>query len=225
MIYNKETQMSESYILGILLAVVGGYLDAYTYICRGQVFANAQTGNIVLLGLQLAQGNVSRSLHYLVPILTFFVGIFFVEFMRNKSEINNILHWRQIILVIELIILIGVAFLPGGRLDALATVAVSFVCALQAQSFRKFNGNAYASTMCTGNLRSASEHFYRYYSLQNKTELKVTLKYLVIILFFILGAIIGCYLTKAYQIKSVLFCCLGLSAAFLLMLKRPGNKS
>jgi hypothetical protein len=36
---------------GVLLAGVGGFLDAYTFVGRGGVFANAQTGNIVLLGV------------------------------------------------------------------------------------------------------------------------------------------------------------------------------
>ena len=54
----KQTkQMSETHLLGILLAVVGGFLDAYTSICRGHVFANAQTGNIVLLGVHLTNQN------------------------------------------------------------------------------------------------------------------------------------------------------------------------
>ncbi len=221
MVVNKEKQMSETYVVGIILAIVGGYLDAYTYICRGQVFANAQTGNIVLLGIQLAQGNFLRALYYLVPIVTFFVGVFFVEFIKAKFKINKTLHWRQIAIAIELILLLGIAFLPQGRYNAIATIVVSFVCSLQAQSFRKFNGNAYASTMCTGNLRSASEHFFRYSSLKKKEELKVTLQYLIVILFFILGAIIGCYLTNVYEVKSVLFSCLGLVVVLLLMIKKP----
>ena len=38
----REKQMSENFILGIMLALTGGFLDAYTYITRGGVFANAQ---------------------------------------------------------------------------------------------------------------------------------------------------------------------------------------
>ena len=48
-------QMSETVLIGSLLALAGGFLDAYTYICRGGVFANAQTGNIVLFSLHLCQ--------------------------------------------------------------------------------------------------------------------------------------------------------------------------
>ena len=42
-------QMSESIRLGIVLAVAGGFMDAYSYMCRDEVFANAQTGNMLLL--------------------------------------------------------------------------------------------------------------------------------------------------------------------------------
>ena len=52
-----KRQVSESYFIGLLLAIAGGYLDVYTYISRGGVFANAQTGNIVLLGIHIAQQN------------------------------------------------------------------------------------------------------------------------------------------------------------------------
>ena len=68
-------QMSESLLLGGLLAVAGGFFDAYTYVCRGGVFANAQTGNIVLLGLELAERQWLRALTYLLPILAFAFGV------------------------------------------------------------------------------------------------------------------------------------------------------
>ena len=45
----REFQRSESFAAAALLALSGGLLDACTYLCRGGVFANAQTGNIVLL--------------------------------------------------------------------------------------------------------------------------------------------------------------------------------
>ena len=47
--YTSRRQMSESLVTAAFLSVSGGLQDAYTYISRGKVFANAQTGNIVLL--------------------------------------------------------------------------------------------------------------------------------------------------------------------------------
>ena len=49
--------MSGMFTVASLFAIVGGYLGAYSYLARGHVFANAQTGNIVLFGVRAAAGN------------------------------------------------------------------------------------------------------------------------------------------------------------------------
>lgn len=148
---------SESYLVGVLLAIAGGYLDVYTYICRGGVFANAQTGNIVLLGINMADQNWSKILFYTYPILAFMAGILITEYVRKKFRYNPGLHWRQIVIVIEFLVLWMIAYVPSGVNDDLINSSVSFVCSMQVESFRRFNGSAYATTMCTGNLRSATE--------------------------------------------------------------------
>lgn len=56
---------SNSVFLGILLAIVGGFLDAYTYVSRDGVFANAQTGNMVLLGIRAAQGEWKETVRFI----------------------------------------------------------------------------------------------------------------------------------------------------------------
>ena len=60
--------MSESVLVSALLAIVGGFFDAYSYIARGRVFANAETGNIVLMGYYIAHGQIRTSLLYFIPI-------------------------------------------------------------------------------------------------------------------------------------------------------------
>ena len=44
MSFKHHKQMSESFLTATFLSVSGGLQDAYTYIFRGKVFANAQTG-------------------------------------------------------------------------------------------------------------------------------------------------------------------------------------
>ncbi|MBU5201471.1 DUF1275 domain-containing protein, partial [Vibrio cholerae] len=58
---------SNSVFLAALLGMVGGFLDAYTFISRDGVFANAQTGNIVLFAVNAATGEWRESLHYIPP--------------------------------------------------------------------------------------------------------------------------------------------------------------
>ena len=45
------------FAIASLFAIVGGFLDAYSYLARGRVFAGAQTGNVVLFGVRAAAGN------------------------------------------------------------------------------------------------------------------------------------------------------------------------
>ena len=67
--------MSESIELGIVLAISGGFMDAYSYMCRGEVFANAQTGNMLLLGINLSKGNLKMAAEYFFPVISFAIGI------------------------------------------------------------------------------------------------------------------------------------------------------
>ena len=117
----KRYQMSESLPVGLLLALAGGILDSYTYLNRGQVFATAETGNLVLLGIHLAQGELGRVLSCLFPILAFALGVLTTEGLRRRLSSGRV-HWRQPILAAECLVILVVSFLPQGDLDALANV-------------------------------------------------------------------------------------------------------
>ena len=61
----SHRQMSESFLTAAFLSISGGLQDAYTYLFRGKVFANAQTGNIVLLSACVVDRNWYQAAHYL----------------------------------------------------------------------------------------------------------------------------------------------------------------
>lgn len=198
----EKRQMSDTIFIGIMLASIGGFLDAYTYLCRGHVFANAQTGNIVLFGIQLMNQEYIQALYYLLPIIAFCIGIIIAETIKHHFIMYPKIHWRQIVLCIELFVLIIVALLPQ-QYNMICNIIVSFVCSLQVESFRKFHGVPYASTMCTGNLRSATENLYLYFHTKDKKTLQKSLEYNIIIFFFITGACLGAILTGMLNIKAV----------------------
>ena len=55
-------QMSDSVEVAAFLAFSGGVMDAYSYLVRGGVFANAQTGNLLLFGINLTSGSFEKFL-------------------------------------------------------------------------------------------------------------------------------------------------------------------
>ena len=215
--HGKHIQVSESFLLCALLTITGGFLDVYTYITRGHVFANAQTGNVVLLGLNLAEGNIKEVAFYLFPIIAFALGILFTEWIRAKFKEYDLLHWRQIVVFYEALLLFFPAFMASGMWDTAVNILVSFVCAVQVESFRKVNGHSVATTMCTGNLRSATEQIFHYVRTRDPDTKKTILSYYEIVVFFALGATLGAALSALFAEKAILFCCLFLIIAFLSM--------
>ena len=212
-------QMSESFVVGILLCLCGGFQDAYTYVCRDKVFANAQTGNIVLLAQNLIDRNWSVALRYFSPLLFFALGVAAAECIHMRYQKAQRIHWRQLVLAIEILLLFAVGFFPN-EMDLLANAMVSFACAMQVQAFRKVNGYAFASTMCIGDLRSGVEALCIWCRTHEPRAMDRMLRYFGIILLFAIGAGIGSRSTALLGGRAIWFCCGFLLVSFALMFIR-----
>lgn len=209
-------QMSESMLTAVFIILSGGLQDSYTYLCRGKVFANAQTGNIVLLSAYLFDGEWSHCTRYLVPVLAFMLGIFVAECVHRHYKYMERVHWRQLIILSEIVLLFAVGFLPQ-TINTFANAVVSFVCAMQVQTFRKVRGHAYASTMCIGNMRSGMDSLCSWVLNRNPAALKKSLYYWGIILLFALGAGLGSLTLDLCGAKAIWLSCLLLAVSFCLM--------
>ena len=214
----QEKQMSEAFVNSAFLALSGGFQDAYTYFTREEVFSNAQTGNVVLMSQHFMCGDWMAGLRYLFPILSFAVGVWVAEQIQGRYRYARKLHWRQSILLLEIVILFVVGFIPT-RLDMMATALVSFSCAMQVQSFRKVNGYSYASTMCIGNLRSGIAALSGYVREHKSSQAEQMLYYFGIIFLFALGAGVGGVLSMnpAVSILAIWVSCALLLVSFCLM--------
>ncbi len=195
-------QMSETFCNGAVLAVSGGFQDAYTYFARDGVFSNAQTGNVVLMSSSFFSGTPGAGVKYLLPLLAFALGVFLARLVQGRYAGAQKLHWRQMILLPEILILFLVGFLPESA-NMAATVLVSFSCAMQVQAFRKVDGYPYASTMCIGNLRSGMDALTGYLEKRDPEQMRRAMHYFGIILFFALGAGAGSLLTRYWGLRAI----------------------
>lgn len=211
--------MSESFITALFLVMSGGLQDAYTYCCRNMVFANAQTGNIVLMSAHFFEREWVKGFRYLIPVSVFAAGVFIAELIHRQCKYMHRMHWRQMILLMEILILFVVGFVPNS-LNTLANAMVSFACALQVQTFRKVDGAAYASTMCIGNLRSGTEALCAYLHNHERNTLKKAAEYFAVILLFGLGAGIGSKLTDLFGARAIWLSCVLLTVSFCMMFIR-----
>ena len=209
-------QMSESFLTAAVLSISGGLQDVYTYVSRGEVFANAQTGNIVLFSQNVFACNWELTIRYLVPVLFFAFGVAVATWIRQSFQNAQRLHWRQIILLIEIVLLFLVGFMPEEQ-NLIANALVSFSCAMQVQAFRKVNGYAFASTMCIGNMRSGVESLCAYVKTKDKKILHKSLCYWAIIVMFAIGAGLGGYFIKLFNMRTIWVSCGLLFVSFMIM--------
>lgn len=211
---NRAKHISESIELGAILALSGGLMDAYSYLARGKVFANAQTGNMLLFGVNLTSGNLYEALTYLCPVLAFGLGIFLAEYVHFQN-IKKV-HWRQVTLFVEIVILFNVGLIPFSH-NLLANSLTSFACGLQVQAFRKIHGKGYATTMCIGNLRTGTHEICNYLCTKKEEHLHSGLLYYFIIIMFICGAILGNISIHLFSQHAIWISVILLMIAFALM--------
>ena len=207
---------SESFLLSALLSFSGGLQDAYTYNVRGNVFANAQTGNVVLMSQNLMSGQWLRGAYYLCPLLAFALGVFIAKRLESKFKERPNLHWKQLVLLLEILSLALVGLLPPA-LNMAANMLVSFSCAMQLQAFRKIHGYTYASTMCIGNLRSGTESLSQYLRSGDREALRKALHFFGIIFIFAVGAGTGGILSQVWGIRTIWICVAILLAVTVLL--------
>lgn len=189
---------AEKITAACILSISGGFLDIYTYLFRGGVFANAVTGNMVLFGFNIARGEWHGCIKYIIAITSYAIGVFIAEAIHQKMTAVRKIGWHQTILMLEIIILLPIIFIPYGKMDFIVNSLISLVCAMQVQSFRRVNGLPFASTMCTGNLRSGTEALFRSVYNQSGAEMGKAMHYFIIIICFISGAASGAILLKYF---------------------------
>ena len=107
------------------LIAVAGFWGAYTYLLRGNVFCNAQTGNVVLMGLALGSAEWAKAGYYLVPISAYILGAFVSELLPNPIKHRFNVRWDTVLMLIEMIAVLGLGFLPETAPVQICTGAVS----------------------------------------------------------------------------------------------------
>lgn len=183
----------ETASIALLLAFVGGYLDAYTWIVHG-VMANAQTANVVLLWVYGSSRNWEEALHFVPPIAAFAAGVLLTAWLRETFGRRI----AAIVTLLEIVLLVAVGVLHNRLPDLAGTLGISFAAAMQTAVFTKVEGVAYSSVMVTGNLRQAIEGaFLGLARASPRPSLRHSGIFAALCGTFGLGAAIGAFVTKA----------------------------
>ena len=118
----------------------------------------------------------------------FGLGILMTFLIRQRfRNRTNRIHWRQLGVLAEILLLTLVAFLPQ-QANLLANSLISLACGFQVEAFRKIHGNAIATTMCIGNLRAGIHAAAEFGFSRKREDRNRAITYFTVILAFALGA-------------------------------------
>ena len=174
------------------MASAGGFLDAFTYIGHGHVFANAMTGNVVLLGVALAGGDLRQSFVHVVPILAFLAGVMVAKLIHEPPLSRKFTRPHLTCLIFEIAFLLAVGFATPAFPNLWLTLGIAFVASLQLGTFAKVRGAKYASTFTTGNLRTLSESIVTLFLNPRDEDARILCAaFAIVCTAFFIGATIG----------------------------------
>ena len=170
----------------------------------------------ILMMLKLAKGNYLGATFYLCPVAAFAIGIALADIIRHHMKNRDLFHWRQLSVLCEAILLCIVGFIPL-KYNLPANSLTSLACGIQVESFRKVQGNGYATTMCIGNLRSGTSALTEYWYSRDKKAAEKGLIFYLIIFCFAVGAVLGSFFVSRIREHAIWICVIFLTVAFCLM--------
>ena len=197
----------EKPIFIMIVTIVGGYMNGYTYITRHHILANMHTANMSKLGISIALGQWQDSLRYFTPIVACILGAAFSELVKALLVIHKFKgDWRKLALILEAIALFFIGLIPTSFPDIIVTNLVSFFMGYQLCLFRECLGIAFNTTICTGNIRNVGQLLYSALDEKSKDSIRKLIIFTCLTFSFALGAIPGTLISIAISTKAVWVC-------------------
>lgn len=176
------------------LTAVAGFWGAYTYLLRGNVFCNAQTGNVVLMGLALGSAKWGEALYYLIPLSAYILGAFVSELVPNPIKHRLLIRWDTLLIGIEILAVLFLGLLPESAPVQIAQVVINFIASMQYNTFRQAEGIPVATTFATNHIRQIGVGLakeLRHRRTGDKSHREKLAKHSEMLFFFAAGAVVG----------------------------------
>lgn len=201
--------------LALFLTFCAGYVDAYTFIVRGNTLVAGQTGNVVFLSVGLIQHNVSDASAKVMTLLAFMMGVLLLTIYKEKLRIVK----KPILSVIPLAVLsLIIGFVPQTVENIYLVPPLAFCMGLVTTAFGEVSGIAYNNAFMTGNIKRTMLAFGDYFRTKHTPFLREGLIFVSLLSSFIFGVIFSAYLTIYYQEKTILGIPLMMSIFYFSML-------
>ena len=187
--------------LALFLTFCAGYVDAYTFIVRGNTLVAGQTGNVVFLSVGLIQQNVSDASAKVMTLFSFMLGVFLLTLYKEKLRIVK----KPILSLIPLAVLsLIIGFVPQTVDNIYLVPPLAFCMGLVTTAFGEVSGIAYNNAFMTGNIKRTMLAFGDYFRTKHTPFLREGFIFVSLLSSFVFGVVFSAYLTIYYQEKTIL---------------------
>ena len=199
----KKTSVSPASLLTLVSALVMGGLDAYGILAHNGSVVTAQTGNLVNIGLNLAQGEFRALPNHLALLLGFAAGCILPVFIV-KSLVKTKNLW---VLWTIFTVVVWIRVLLGASLSIFASlVLLSFIAGMALSFFREMRTSNLNNGIMTGNLKNMYAALVEAMVYKQKQKYPEAFHLLLVIICFFCGSFIGGLLAKVSLFVTLLAC-------------------
>ncbi|AQA05884.1 DUF1275 family protein [Mycobacterium sp. MS1601] len=198
-----DSERTRTLWFALLLTLANGFLDAYTYVARGGVFANVQTGNVILFAIEVSQAKLAAAFAHVWPLLAFIAGVALAAHIKSGRAERVVPHPLRWTMAVQAAALVIVGFVPASVPHSYVTVPISFLAAMQIGLFRNIGDLAYLPVATTGNMMRFVESGYDGFVEKHDQGRRAVRIYGTLILAFSGGAVIGAVASFAWGVRAV----------------------
>lgn len=135
----------------MVICAVGGMLDAYSYL-SADVFAGAQTGNLVITLASLTTADWEGAGRAAIPVVAFAVGAVLGALLELPHLLPDPRRPVQAALTIEIILLVVASILSRSDSPISLTISLALAAGLQMAVFTRVGPWSYSTTVASANI-------------------------------------------------------------------------
>lgn len=182
------------FVGGLVLLAATGFVDAYTFLAHGHVFAEAQTGNLVLIGVGAVDPSIVPFWRPLVTFASFVAGVSAAWVLGRAATARAP---QVVTLAFEVVVLTVVGFLPGSFPNAVVAATIAFAAGLQIAAFNRIGAAKFTTVVMTSNSSATVNASLQALVTRARGDVTLAVRLVAALAAFLAGALIGALLTEA----------------------------
>lgn len=183
--------------VALLMTTISGFVNAYSYLLFDKRLAGAQTGNVLMLGMNLADLNWEQVWHFGLPLLVFSLGQALSYGLRRWARKYQLSHHILGLRFIIVILCLTLLLLPIASGDLIVALLALF-SAVQVDIFSHIGQTPYANVMMTGNVKAGAYFLAKGLAENHSKTVKTALHKYYLIASFMVGVASAVWLIRLF---------------------------